>query len=73
MDILWSPEDNKCTECGDHSVVRRHTVNGMHYIYCYSCWNDAWDLYRIDQDQWLEDTYFEFEEVSAFVNGSALN
>jgi hypothetical protein len=64
MNILWEPEEGRCTEC-DSSVghVRRFTTGGRHYIFCRYCWNTLTD-YGLGNVEWLEDSHIivEYDE-----------
>ena len=64
MNILWEPEEGKCTECDSGiSNVRRFTTDGRHYMFCRHCWNMMTD-YGLGDVDWLKDDHIivEYEE-----------
>ncbi len=62
MDILWEPENGKCTECGDPDcLVRRYSSLGRSRTFCYPCWGAHQSPYVMSSHEWADDECVTFE------------
>lgn len=51
--ILWNPEEGRCSECGGKSRhIRMYTADGRKTAFCKGCWDEYVEGCNVPSGQW---------------------